>query len=70
MSLASSIYRWTKPEGLTPEETAARNAACRRDIAAGTGWAVIDMDQVPGWPEREIIARENARQNGVARWAR
>lgn len=70
MSLTSSIYRMMADiRELSPMEAARRNAALRRDIAHGTGWAVIDLDAVPGWLERKIIARESARQNQITRRA-
>lgn len=63
MSLVSRIYALGQGGSLTPAQVRARNGALRRAIAEATGWAVIDMDAVTGWADREVIDRENRRQN-------
>ena len=64
MSVISRIYALGQGGALTPAQVRARNGHLRRAIAEATGWAVIDLDAVPGWAEREIIERESRRQNG------
>lgn len=62
--LTSPINRWYLGDDLTPQERHERNAKVRRQIWEGTGWAVIDLDEIHNDFERQLILNECERQNG------